>query len=142
MKCEILKVQWNAAPQGASPATYQTQGLLSPSYGGTTYSFTADFRPPQEAPVLTSYKSVPMSFSSPRRRHSVNLIEDDNQKPNVCRICGKFVCSSMNLHLVIIDFSHFCGSSSVDRDGVVIQPRDFFVKIEYLSRDWIGSFVS
>ncbi|KAJ3666767.1 hypothetical protein Zmor_002198 [Zophobas morio] len=136
------QVQWNAAPQGASPATYQTQGLLSPSYGGTTYSFTADFRPPQEAPVLTSYKSVPMSFSSPRRRHSVNLIEDDNQKPNVCRICGKFVCSSLNLHLVIIDFSHFCGSSSVDRDGVVIQPRDFFVKIEYLSRDWIGSFVS
>ncbi|CAH1375581.1 protein glass-like [Tenebrio molitor] len=95
------QVQWNATPQGTSPATYQTQGLLSPSYGGTTYSFTADFRPPQETPVLTSYKSVPMAFSSPRRRHSINLIEDDNQKPNVCRICGKSYArpSTLKTHL-------------------------------------------
>ncbi|KAJ8931875.1 hypothetical protein NQ314_015141 [Rhamnusium bicolor] len=85
-----MSVQWSTAPQGSTPS-YQSQGLLSPSYGGATYSFTADFRPPQEAPVLTTttYKPVPVSFSSPRRRHSINLMEEDSQKPNVCRICGK-----------------------------------------------------
>lgn len=85
-------MQWNAG-QTQQPNCYQNQGLLSPSYGGATYSFTADFRPPQEPPVLnstTTYKTMPMSFtSSPRRRHSLNIMEDDNQKPNVCRICGK-----------------------------------------------------
>lgn len=86
-----LKVQWNSTSQPTTQS-YQSQGLLSPSYGGATYSFTADFRPPQEAPVLTTtatYKPVPMCFSSPRRRHSISLLEDDSQKPNVCRICGK-----------------------------------------------------
>nr|XP_015838871.1 PREDICTED: glass isoform X2 [Tribolium castaneum] len=98
---EISCPQWSATPQAGSTPTYQTQGLLSPSYGGTTYSFTADFRPPQETPVLASYKSVPMSFSSPRRRHSINLLEEDNQKPNVCRICGKSYArpSTLKTHL-------------------------------------------
>ncbi|KAG5888696.1 hypothetical protein JTB14_035761 [Gonioctena quinquepunctata] len=82
------QVQWSSTPQ-ATPPGYQSQGLLSPSYGGT-YSFTADFRPPQEAPVLSSsYKTVPMSFASPRRRHSISLFEEESQKPNVCRICGE-----------------------------------------------------
>lgn len=71
---------------------YQTQGLLSPGYGGATYSFTADFRPPQDGQmVTTTYKTVPMAFASPRRRHSLGL-DEDPQKPNVCRICGKKIC--------------------------------------------------
>ncbi|KAJ8920250.1 hypothetical protein NQ315_011911 [Exocentrus adspersus] len=96
------QVQWSSTSQ-PSTQSYQTQGLLSPSYGGATYSFTADFRPPQEAPVLTSatYKPVPMCFSSPRRRHSISLLEDDSQKPNVCRICGKSYArpSTLKTHL-------------------------------------------
>ncbi|KAI4461917.1 zinc finger protein [Holotrichia oblita] len=95
------QVQWNATPQVSTPVTYQTQGLLSPSYGGATYSFTADFRPQQEGQVLTtSYKTVPMSFASPRRRHSLGL-DEDQQKPNVCRICGKSYArpSTLKTHL-------------------------------------------
>lgn len=30
-----------------------------------------------------------MSFTSPRRRSSLSLLEEDGQKPNVCRICGE-----------------------------------------------------
>ncbi|XP_072385889.1 protein glass-like [Diabrotica undecimpunctata] len=83
------QLQWNPTPQGTSQ-TYQGQGLLSPSYGGATYSFTADFRPPQEMPITNSpYKSMPISFSSNRRRPNVNFIDGDCLKPNVCRICGK-----------------------------------------------------
>ncbi|CAG9836320.1 unnamed protein product [Diabrotica balteata] len=83
------QLQWNSTPQGTSQ-TYQGQGLLSPSYGGATYSFTADFRPPQEMPITNSpYKSMPISFSSNRRRPNVNFIDGDCLKPNVCRICGR-----------------------------------------------------
>ncbi|XP_074029486.1 glass [Leptinotarsa decemlineata] len=94
------QVQWSTTPQ-VTPQSYQNQGLLSPSYGGT-YSFTADFRPQQETPVLTpSYKTVPMSFASPRRRHSISLLDEDSQKPNVCRICGKSYArpSTLKTHL-------------------------------------------
>lgn len=82
-------MQWNS-PQINSPVNYQTQGLLSPGYGGTTYSFTADFRTPQEPQILTTnYKtSVPVSVTPPRKKHSL-ILDDDCQKPNVCRICGK-----------------------------------------------------
>lgn len=84
----ILKVQWSSSAQAPSQS-YTNPNLLSPSYGGATYSFSADFRPPPDAPVLTSaYKSIPLAFSSPRR-HSLSLTDDDSQKPNVCRICGK-----------------------------------------------------
>lgn len=86
-KLPPLQVQWTSAPQVNSPVSCQTQGLLSPTYGGATYSFTADFRPPQDSQVLsTSYKTVPVSFNSPRRRSS---FDEDTQKPNICRICGK-----------------------------------------------------
>ncbi|KAJ8942444.1 hypothetical protein NQ318_002656 [Aromia moschata] len=96
------QVQWSTSAPPVSSQSYQSQGLLSPSYGGATYSFTADFRPPQETSVLaTSYKPVPMAFSSPRRRHSLNLVEEDSQKPNVCRICGKSYArpSTLKTHL-------------------------------------------
>ncbi|XP_057658954.1 protein glass-like [Diorhabda carinulata] len=94
------QLQWSATPQG-STQTYQGQGLLSPTYGGTTYSFTADFRPPQEVPAASSSSYKPISFSSPRRRHSINYIDDEGQKPNVCRICGKSYArpSTLKTHL-------------------------------------------
>lgn len=84
------QVQWSSTSQPASQG-YQTQNLLSPNYGGATYSFTADFRPPQDTPVLTStaYKPISMTFTSPKRRHSLGLNDEESQKPNVCRICGK-----------------------------------------------------
>ncbi|XP_019881819.2 protein glass isoform X2 [Aethina tumida] len=98
------QVQWSATPQTANSSQYSAgSGLLSPAYGGTTYSFTADFRPPQDTPVLaaSSYKPVQMSFSSPRRRHSITLMDDECQKPNVCRICGKSYArpSTLKTHL-------------------------------------------
>ncbi|CAH1133053.1 unnamed protein product [Ceutorhynchus assimilis] len=98
------QMQWSANTQNPSQATYQSQGLLSPSYGGT-YSFTADFRPPQDtSPILStsaSYKPMTMSFTPPRRRPSLNLIDEDGQKPNVCRICGKSYArpSTLKTHL-------------------------------------------
>ncbi|KAJ8968433.1 hypothetical protein NQ317_006125 [Molorchus minor] len=48
----------------------------STSYGGATYSL-ADFRPPQDT---ATYKPVPMSFSSPRRRHSKVLMGGDSHE--------------------------------------------------------------
>ncbi|XP_066258099.1 protein glass [Euwallacea similis] len=98
------QVQWSANTQGSSQPNYQNQGLLSPTYGGT-YSFTADFRPPVQdsSPLLTTtatYKPM-MTFSSPRRRSSLSLLEEDGQKPNVCRICGKSYArpSTLKTHL-------------------------------------------
>lgn len=91
--CKIIKnyfqMQWNSAPQMPVPGGYSTQGLLSPSYAGATYSFTADFRPPQDGSVISaSYKPVSVSFTSPRRKHYQGSLDEDCQKPNVCRICG------------------------------------------------------
>ncbi|CAG9857497.1 unnamed protein product [Phyllotreta striolata] len=84
------QLQWSSTPQGPSQS-YQSQGLLSPSYGGATYSFTADFRP-QEAQAA--------AFPSPRRRPTPPD-EDLHQKPNVCRICGKSYArpSTLKTHL-------------------------------------------
>ncbi|XP_022900741.1 protein glass-like isoform X2 [Onthophagus taurus] len=93
------QVQWSANPQVSSPVSYQSQGLLSPSYGGT-YSFTADFRPQQEPQMFTTTHHKPTAFQSPRRRHSI-VPEDDPQKPNVCNICGKSYArpSTLKTHL-------------------------------------------
>ncbi|XP_017786445.1 PREDICTED: protein glass [Nicrophorus vespilloides] len=95
------QVQWNSTPQVSTPMScYQTQGLLSPTYGGTTYSFTADFRPPQEnTAISTQYKPTNFNGVPPRRRHSI--FEEDSQKPNVCRICGKSYArpSTLKTHL-------------------------------------------
>ncbi|KAF7279167.1 protein glass-like [Rhynchophorus ferrugineus] len=95
------QVQWSG--QSTNQPSYQSQGLLSPSYGGT-YSFTADFRPPQDAPLLTTtatYKPMPMTFVPPKRRPSSSLLDEDSQKPNVCRICGKSYArpSTLKTHL-------------------------------------------
>ncbi|ERL88854.1 hypothetical protein D910_06236 [Dendroctonus ponderosae] len=97
------QVQWTANTQNPVPGSYQNQGLLSPSYGGT-YSFTADFRPPQDvSPILATnaYKPMSMSFTPQRRRPSFSLLEEDGQKPNVCRICGKSYArpSTLKTHL-------------------------------------------
>ncbi|KAL1494012.1 hypothetical protein ABEB36_009685 [Hypothenemus hampei] len=107
------QVQWSANTQNSHPHHYhhhqngyQSQGLLSPTYGGT-YSITADFRPPppQDAPsILTTtatYKPVSMSFTPSRRRPSLNISDEDCQKPNVCRICGKSYArpSTLKTHL-------------------------------------------
>lgn len=91
LKACFFQVQWNTNPQGQPAGSYSAQGLLSPTYGSATYSFTADFRPPQENPVISSsYKPVPVNFASSRRKYNFGTtLEEDGQKPNVCRICGK-----------------------------------------------------
>lgn len=103
----------------------QNQNLLSPSYPGATYSFTADFRPPVQdmGPLLpstgASFKPVlqgKAQFSPVRtRRHLVSsgpvnggyvsqgkgICEEDGQRPNLCRICGKTYArpSTLKTHL-------------------------------------------
>lgn len=100
-------------------------GLLSPTYaGGATYSFTADFRPPnvQEVPLITSSSSFKpvlntkgqfspvrntrkMGYASPGKIQ-VMCGEDESQRPNLCRICGKYQLSHIiqlntNIKLVV-----------------------------------------
>lgn len=92
-----------------TPGYIQNQsGLLSPGYaGGATYSFTADFRPPnvQDVPLITTNSSFKpmlnsktqfspvrhgkkMGFVSPGKLQMV-CSDDESQRPNLCRICGK-----------------------------------------------------
>nr|CAH7732790.1 unnamed protein product [Callosobruchus chinensis] len=111
------QVQWSTSSQPLAPSHHHhhhhqpysvTQsggggggGLLSPAaYGGATYSFTADFRPqpPQE---INAYR--PQGAFSPRRRTGgiTTIVEEDGQKANVCRICGKSYArpSTLKTHL-------------------------------------------
>lgn len=123
-------MQWSTSPQNTSPVYHQQGqgGILSPNYPAT-YSFTADFRAPNvESPLITSncssFKPVlnKNSFTQlanlrPRRPsigyssispisaskvHSGALSsEDESQRPNLCRICGKTYArpSTLKTHL-------------------------------------------
>ncbi|GLV44378.1 glass [Carabus blaptoides fortunei] len=114
------QVQWGT-PQTTSPGYVQNQtGLLSPTYtGGATYSFTADFRPPnvQEVPLISgssSFKPVLSSkgqFSPVRNTRKMGYAspgkiqmmpgDEESQRPNLCRICGKTYArpSTLKTHL-------------------------------------------
>ncbi|KAL3266295.1 hypothetical protein HHI36_010475 [Cryptolaemus montrouzieri] len=103
---ECPQVQWSTcSPHQIAPSSSH-QGLLSPTYGGTTYSFTADFRPNPSQDLYRSHPQVQMAFSSTPRNGkratpSLSIIDDDCHKPNVCRICGKSYArpSTLKTHL-------------------------------------------
>ncbi|KAK9870317.1 hypothetical protein WA026_006403 [Henosepilachna vigintioctopunctata] len=104
---ECPQVQWSScSPHQIAPPSSAHQGLLSPTYGGATYSFTADFRPNPNQDIYRAHPQVQMAFSSaPRngRRTAPGLpiVDDDCHKPNVCRICGKSYArpSTLKTHL-------------------------------------------
>ncbi|XP_045480208.1 protein glass [Harmonia axyridis] len=100
------QVQWSTcSPHQIAPSPNNHQGLLSPTYGGATYSFTADFRPTTNQDIYRSHPHVQMAFPPNRNGRKsasgLSLIDDDCHKPNVCRICGKSYArpSTLKTHL-------------------------------------------
>jgi len=103
---------WGGGGTGASPVYCQPTGLVSPqgypsAPPGTTYSFTADFRPHgiSAIPTIGSQDVLLKPLRRPSCQHSPsglsNGSDEDGPTTNLCRICGKTYArpSTLKTHL-------------------------------------------
>ena len=74
----------------------------------------------------SGYKSVPVSFSSPRRR--IGFMEEES-KPNVCRICGELSLSN-TLKVEVENFN----SSAEETSGTFVIQLDLGILLMILRK--------